>query len=49
VEDVALIHSIKGALEDLLTDDVLELPIERMQHLLALVGRFSFDLSRRGT
>lgn len=39
--------AIKEALEGLITDDVRELPIERVQHWLAIVARFSFDLTRR--
>ncbi|MNV86711.1 hypothetical protein D3C71_1807640 [compost metagenome] len=42
-------NGIKEALEGLITDDARDLPIERVQHWLNLVGRFSFDLARRRT
>ncbi len=40
-------NGIKEALEGLITDDARDLLIERVQHWLAIVGRFSFDLTRR--
>lgn len=43
----SVINSIKDALDGLLTNDARELPIERVQHWLTIVGRFSFDLTRR--
>lgn len=42
-------NGIKEALEGLITDDAHDLPIERVQHWLTIVGRFSFDLTRRRT
>lgn len=42
-------NGIKEALECLITDDARDLPIERVQHWLTIVGRFSFDLTRRRT
>ncbi|MGQ3054121.1 MAG: P-loop NTPase fold protein [Roseateles sp.] len=42
-----VVNGIKEALEGLITDDARDLPIERVQHWLAIVGRFSFDLTRR--
>lgn len=42
-------NGIKEALEGLITDDARDLPIERVQHWLTIVGRFSFDLTRRRT
>lgn len=42
-------NGIKEALEGLLTDDARDLPIERVRHWLTIVGRFSFDLTRRRT
>lgn len=42
-------NGIKEALGGLITDDARDLPIERVQHWLTIVGRFSFDLTRRRT
>lgn len=38
---------VKDALEGVLTHDARDLSIERIQHWLSVVGRFSFDLTRR--
>jgi hypothetical protein len=40
-------NSIKDAQEGEITHDVRDLSIERIQHWLSVVGRFSFDLTRR--